>query len=170
MTDKRWYLVYTKPRQEAVAKTNLMRQHYETYLPLARALRRRQGRRITVVEPLFARYLFVHLDQRTDNWGPIRSTLGVVSIVRFGQTPAEVPDDLVAFLRAREDQDGIQVIPAEEYRRGARVRVTGGSLMGYEGIFLAKSGYDRAVVLLEIMGRLARTSLDPADLEPAPTR
>ena len=30
----RWYLAYTKPRQEAVAHVNLEQQGFEAYLPL----------------------------------------------------------------------------------------------------------------------------------------
>lgn len=165
---KRWYLVYTKPRQEQLARTNLLRQGYETYLPLMRELRRRQGRRRPVVAPMFPRYLFVHLDRKTDNWGPIRSTLGVVSVVRFGHEPAKVPVELVECLRSHEDAEGIHTHSPDEYRPGSRVRVVEGRLMGFEGVFLAKSSQDRVVVLLEIMGKEARTTLDAINLEPIP--
>ena len=69
-----WYLLYSKPRQEGVAVENLKRQGYETYLPLVRTRRRRQGQYVSLVEPMFPRYLFIHLSDQTDNWGPIRST------------------------------------------------------------------------------------------------
>lgn len=167
---KQWYLVYTKPRQEEVARTNLSRQGYEIYLPLMRQPRRRRGRRIAVIGPMFPRYLFVHLDRQTDNWGPIRSTLGVVSIVRFGHEPAWAPDNLIVFLQSREDAQGVQAISPDEYQPGSRVRVTDGSLMGYEGIFLARTGHDRVAVLLDIMGRSSRTVLDAGLLEPVTRR
>jgi transcriptional antiterminator RfaH len=162
-----WYLVYCKPRQEAVARKNLERQGYETYLPLTRELRRRRGVRISAIGPMFPRYLFVHLDRKTDNWAPIRSTLGVVSLVRFGQAAARVPDDLIAALRAREDAQGIQRLPPAAYKPGGRVRLTQGSLAGYEGIFQAVTGRDRVAVLLDILGRRARTVVDSGAIEPA---
>ncbi len=164
-TAKKWYLVYTKPRQERVARTNLGRQGYETYLPLMRKPLRRRGRRTTAVVPMFPRYLFIHLDQSTDNWGPIRSTLGVISIVRFGHEPARAPDELVTWLHAREDEQGIQVLPPEDIRPGARVRIADGAFAGYEGIYLARSSRERVIVLLQLCGRPARTVLDPDFLE-----
>lgn len=164
---RRWYLVYCKPRQEAVARENLVRQGYETYLPFMRDARRRQRRRVAVVAPMFPRYLFIRLSSQTDNWGPIRSTLGVVSIVRFGREAAQVPDSLVDALRSREDEQGIQILPIEEYKPGSRVRITQGSFAGYEGIFQAASGRDRVTVLLDILGRDARTTVDTASIEPA---
>ena len=164
---RHWYLVYCKPRQETVARENLARQGYETYLPFMRDARRRQGRRVSVIAPMFPRYLFVHLSSQTDNWGPIRSTLGVVSIVRFGREAARVPDSLMAALRSLEDTQGIQILPIEEYKPGSRVRITQGSFAGYEGIFQAASGRDRVTVLLEVLGREARTTVDTASIEPA---
>ncbi|MBI3569610.1 MAG: transcription/translation regulatory transformer protein RfaH [Gammaproteobacteria bacterium] len=162
-----WYLVYCKPRQESVARENLTRQGYETYLPVMRDVRRRQGKRVTLIAPMFPRYLFIHLNRQTDNWAPIRSTLGVVSVVRFGRTAARVPDDLVILLRSREDLQGIQILPVEEYKPGSRVRITQGGFAGYEGIFQAASGRDRVTVLLDVLGRKARTTVDSASIEPA---
>jgi transcriptional antiterminator RfaH len=162
-----WYLVYCKPRQETVARENLMRQGYETYLPLLHEARRRQGKRVTLVAPMFPRYLFIHLNSQSDNWAPIRSTLGVVSVVRFGRAAARVPDDLVAALKSREDEQGIQILPTEDYRPGSRVRITQGSFSGYEGVFQASTGRDRVTVLLDVLGRKARTSVDAASIEPA---
>ena len=167
MRHHRWYLVYCKPRQESTARINLGRQGYDTYLPLVRQARRRQGRRVAVVGPMFPRYLFIHLSDRTDNWGPIRSTLGVVSLVRFGMQPAAVPDDLIGMLREREDEEGVQILPIDNYRPGTKVRITEGGFAGYEGIFLARSGTERVTVLLSLLGRAIRTRVDIGAIEPA---
>jgi transcriptional antiterminator RfaH len=165
--NQQWYLVYAKPRQETVARMNLERQGYSVYLPLVRQPRRHKGRAISVVAPMFPRYLFIQLDKHTDNWGPIRSTFGVVSIVRFGQAAAAVPNDLIAVLQSREDENGIQVLPIEQYRQGAKVRITNGGFAGYEGIFVAHSGRDRVTVLLEVLGRYTRARVDLGAIEPA---
>lgn len=162
---RRWYLVYTKPRQERVARTNLERQGYETYLPLMRKSLRRRGRRTTSIVPMFPRYLFIHLDQSTDNWGPIRSTLGVVSVVRFGHEPARAPDGLVSYLHTREDKEGVQTLPTQEIRPGTKVRIAEGAFMGYEGVYLARSSRERVVVLLQLCGRPARTLIDADSFE-----
>jgi transcriptional antiterminator RfaH len=166
-TDKRWYLVYAKPRQEELAHANLERQGYEIYLPLIRQARRRLGRRVIRIEPMFPRYLFIHLDTETDNWAPIRSTFGVSKLVRFGPEPSPVPDDLVAAIRRRDDKSGVQDIALHEFKPGERVRVEEGPLMGYEGVFLARTSQERVLVLLDIVGREARTKLDISVLGPA---
>jgi len=163
---RQWYLVYTKPRAERIALEHLSRQGYDVYLPMMRQLRRRGGRRVTAVAPMFPRYLFISLSTDVDNWSPIRSTRGVASLVQFGQHPGRVPSGLVSHLRAHEDPAGIQVISGDEYRTGAPVRMVEGGLKGFEGVYLARTGHDRVVVLLEIMGRHTRATVSAASIEP----
>jgi len=163
--EKCWYLVYTKPRQEDVARANLERQGYHVYLPRCHKKRRRSVGIAETIEPLFPRYLFIHLDTETDNWGPIRSTLGVASLVRFGRQPASVPAALISFLRSREGTDGLHAWATPEFRAGDRVRVASGPMEGYEGILVAKSSRERVLVLLDILGKRVRTQLDVANVE-----
>ena len=164
---KSWYLVYTKPRQEEVAATNLTRQGYGVYLPRLRQLRKRSGKRVPIVEPLFARYLFIHLDSHTDNWIPIRSTLGVMSLVRFGAEPARVPDDLVAHLKSHEGAEGLHEWAEPKLAVGDHVRVAEGPLAGYEGVLIAKSGRERVTLLLHMLGSQVRAQLGTSQLESA---
>lgn len=164
---KSWYLIYTKPRQETLAQANLERQGYGVYLPKLRQMRRRRGKQEAVVEPLFPRYLFIHLDTQSDNWGPIRSTFGVASLVRFGSEPAQVPNGLVAHLKAQEGQEGLHEWAEPKMKVGDRVRVAEGPLKGVEGILLAKSGQERVMLLLEMLGKEVRTHLATGQIEPA---
>jgi transcriptional antiterminator RfaH len=163
---KSWYLIYTKPRQEEVALANLTRQGYGAYLPRLRQWRKRRGKRLRVVEPLFPRYLFILLDSHTDNWAPIRSTLGVMSLVRFGTEPARVPDDLIAHLQSRQDNEGLHEWAEPKLAIGDRVRVAEGPLAGYEGVLLAKSGRERVILLLDMLGSQVRAQLARDQLEP----
>ena len=166
-SEKRWYLVYSKPRREELARVNLERQGYATYLPMMRTPRRKLGRRIIRVEPMFPRYLFIRLDTETDNWAPIRSTLGVANLVRFGMLPSPVPDDLVTALRTRDNASGVQDVPLHSFTEGQRVRIEEGPFMGYEGIFLAPTGEERVLILLDIVGKAARAQVNVEHLGPA---
>jgi transcriptional antiterminator RfaH len=162
-----WYLVYTKPRQEKVAAENLLRQKYEVYFPQLSIWRTRRGKRQSVIEPLFPRYLFIRLDSQSDNWAPIRSTLGVMSLVRFGTEPARVPDELVEYLRSRHNADGLHEWAQPKLIVGERARVVSGPLAGYEGILIAKSSRDRVVILMDLVGGQVRAKLNPDQIEPA---
>ena len=47
---ERWYAVCCKPRQEAVAEENLLRQGFQTYLPRIRMRQRRRGQWIDATD------------------------------------------------------------------------------------------------------------------------
>lgn len=158
--ERSWYLLYTKARSEHIADENLRRQGYETYLPLARAKTRRRGHWVTAIQPLFPRYLFIHLSQVSDNWGPIRSTLGVTGVVRFGLIPARVPARLIESLRSHAGPDGFcDVTTDAELRPGERVQIAGGPLFAYEAVVLSRSADQRVRVLLELADKYVRVEL-----------
>ena len=54
--------------------------------------------------PLFPGYLFVRV---VDRWRRIDRTMGVIGVVKTGETPARCPDNEIAALLARTDPDGI---------------------------------------------------------------
>jgi len=162
-----WYLIYTKPQQEQRARENLERQGYVVYLPLMRVRRRRMGRPVERVEPMFPRYLFVRLNATSDNWAPIRSTFGVTQLVRFGRDPARIPDDLVEVLQAASDSEGVcnAAPPPADFRSGDTVRIRSGAFAGYAGIFQARTGQERVILLLEVAGQVARVKIREEDLD-----
>ncbi|RJQ48216.1 MAG: transcription/translation regulatory transformer protein RfaH [Gammaproteobacteria bacterium] len=162
---KHWYLIHSKPREEEVARTNLERQGYTVYLPLCKLLRRRLGRRIHAVGPLFPRYLFIRLESGIDDWRPIRSTKGVATLVRFGMEPARVPRTLIETLMARADPAGVHVLPGKEFKPGAPVRIMEGVMHDYDAIFLARSAHDRVILLLDIIGKQVRIEVEAAHIE-----
>lgn len=154
-----WYLVQSKPRNEMRALENLVRQGYETYLPLMEVERLQRGKLLKKMEPLFPRYLFLHLEEGNDNWGPIRSTLGVAGLVRFGQAYALVSDEVMDAVRERT-----QDVKKSLFESGDSVRVVSGPLLGLEGVFEIADGEQRSFVLLEFMQKQQRVSVSTADL------
>tara|TARA_R110002074_G_scaffold402247_1_gene605686 strand:- start:260965 stop:261462 length:498 start_codon:yes stop_codon:yes gene_type:complete len=163
---KFWYLIHSKPKDEKVAQENLERQGYETYLPLILGRAKKRGKTIKSIQPMFPRYLFIHLSDKTDDWGPIRSTLGVSSLIRFGATPAKVPDKLIQELKQFEDANGLQKIPIKKINPSDMVRITEGPFEGYEGIYASKSSKDRVIVLLKIAENTTKIQIEIDNLEP----
>ena len=88
-------------------------------------------------------------------------------MVRFGQSPAKVPTDLIAFLLDREDEGGHQVIPTKNFKPGERIRIREGPLTGYEGIFQTTNGMERVTILIKILEKEQKISLKPQSLESA---
>ena len=68
---------------------------------------------------------------------------------------------------ARDDASGIQRIAPRDFRQGTQVRLRDGPLEGYEGIYMARTGDDRVVILMDIVGKQTRVVVSSGDLEPA---
>jgi len=164
---KNWYLIHTKPKQESIAKDNLGKQNYLVYLPMVIVRRKRRNRSIRVIEALFPRYLFIHLDDATDDWSPIRSTIGISSLVRFGVIPARISEDLIATIMKRENEEGIHELQAGDFEEGQKVRIAEGPFEGYEAIFKSKSGQERAFLLLNIAQNMSKIQIDIDKIEPS---
>lgn len=161
---KSWYVIYSKPREEELAVENLERQGYTVYLPRIITTKRRRQRYIDVVEPMFARYLFIYLDSENDNWAPIRSTYGVSNIVQFGGVAAVVPEKLIEFLRGCSDENGLQRMQTREFCQGDEVRVIDGVLAGMYGLYEKQTSQERAIVLLDIAGKHTQVSISRHNL------
>ncbi len=150
----RWYAVCCKPRQEAVAEENLLRQGFHVYLPRIRIRQRRRGQWLDAVEVLFPRYIFIRVDPLRRSTATVRSTRGVVGLVRFGGQPAVVPDAVMEALVQREDAaSGLHQDNRPLFSAGQAIKLVDGPLAGMEGIFTQQDGEKRVIVLLELLGK-----------------
>ena len=155
--ETRWYLVRTKARSESIAQGQLERQGYDVYYPRAVRLTRCRGRAFERVEPLFPRYVFVRLNVARQSLGPVRSTIGVSEIVRFGEKYAVIPEPVVSTLIDNADRvSGLHRLTEPRFVRGAPVHVSGGAFGGLEGVFERYEGEQRVLILLEVLGRQTR--------------
>lgn len=157
-----WYLVHTKPRQEQRARLNLFNQGYECWLPQLRVEKVRQRKLAVVDEPLFPRYLFIHLPPGI-NWAPVRSTLGVTTIVRFGGVPARVPPEVMEALREEEARRR-QATVVPHFTPGQPVKILTGPFAGVHAVFDMADGESRALVLIELLQRSTRLPVPVAAL------
>jgi transcriptional antiterminator RfaH len=150
---KSWYLLQSKPKQEGVAYQNLCNQAYETFLPTIIVEKIHRGVRKTKIEPLFNRYLFVRLDpDGNQSWTPLRSTMGVSQLVRFGSRYAKLADELVNALKDRIHNQPV----LDLFVPGDRITITQGSFSGLEAVFKCYDGNHRALVLLNWLGNNIR--------------
>jgi transcriptional antiterminator RfaH len=154
-----WFLIHTKPRQEVIALENLERQGYACYLPMLPTEKLRQGKLVTLQEPLFPRYLFIQLGQgaQSQSWAPIRSTRGVSRLVSFGNEPAKVPSELVESLQLRDAEMAGTIKPA--FHPGDEVKILEGPFAGLDAVYQMKDGEGRVMVLIELMSKPTQLKL-----------
>ncbi len=161
---EKWYVIRTKPRKEQVALENLQRQGYRCYYPRLKQMQRRRGKRQSCIEALFPGYLFINLDMESANTGPIRSTRGVYGLVIFGSHIRPVADEIITAIRDRANEDDVIDNKQAEFKAGQQVRIEGGPMEGLEAVFQEKSGKDRAILLLNILGTERAVEIPVSDL------
>jgi transcription elongation factor/antiterminator RfaH len=157
-----WHLIYTKPRQEAVALTNLSRQGFECYLPILNVEKIRQRKPALGAEVMFPSYLFIRLDTSGSgqSWSPIRSTLGVNQIVKFGGQPAKIDAQLIDLIRYRETGHAVQPM----FAPGDHVVVANGPFAGLEAVYRTTDAERRSMSLLEMLSKPMHMHIDIANL------
>ena len=142
---KKWYLIQTKPAQEVIATQNLSNQGFNVFHPKA------------IIEnktvSLFPRYLFIELDDKTQNWTPIRSTKGVANFVRFGLSFAVVPNQIIRMIKIQQQQTIEKMIDICSHQKGDSVEIKSGVFKGQQAIFQNYSSSDRLTVLLKLIGQ-----------------
>ncbi|MBR0896497.1 transcriptional activator RfaH [Bradyrhizobium tropiciagri] len=156
-----WYVVQTHVNAEAKAACNLLRQGFEPYLP--RYLKRRSHARKVdqVAAPLFPRYLFVRIDMQAQRWSSIQSTSGVARLVCNGSDPAPVARHVIASLKAREGAGGyVKLDERPRFSLGEKVRVSAGIFADSLGLFDGLADRDRVAILLDLLGRKVRVSIE----------
>jgi transcriptional antiterminator RfaH len=154
-TSPHWYAVYTRPKQEFRAESNLKAWGIETFNPCATERSRQLKKTRRALKQLFPRYLFARFP--CEELHKITFTRGVQTVVSFGNKPAPVDDAVISLIRSRIGEDGF-VRFNDELNPGDRVMIIAGPLASLEGIFDRTLNNSERVSLLlstvSLQGRL----------------
>jgi transcriptional antiterminator RfaH len=155
----KWYVVQSKPKQEYRAYENLQAWKVETLLPQVRPPARRP-RPTARVLPLFPGYLFARFDS-DDTAAKVRFTRGVSKILGTPEGPSVVDDSIISLLRERMDNTGV-VETTSQLRPGDKVRIVGGPMADFMGVFeRSATATHRVTVLLSMLSSQVRVTIDP---------
>lgn len=160
-----WTLIYTKAKQELRAKRNLENQGFEVFLPIISLESISNTSKKEKLEAMFPRYIFIKVNQK-DGWSSIRSTKGVSNIIFFGQRIAQVPYQLIQYLKSKTDKAGVftQKKIKRDFRKGEKIKIKKGTFQGMEAIFLSQSSKDRVRLLLKFTNQLTTAQLPASDV------
>ena len=159
-----WFLVHTYSGREKIAKLNLERQGFQTFLPM-QLKSVRYGRAVKEIPvAYFSSYLFTAFDRRKDRWSPINNTFGVRRLVTFNVGPSPVPKGVMRDLISRVDDFGV-VKAMSSFALGDQVRIKRGPFEGHLALIDQLPNESRTRVLLELMQNAFPIELDRHSLE-----
>lgn len=147
-----WSVAQTQPFSERKALRFLTWQSFDCYCPKILQTSYVRNHKRTRECALFARYLFVRIEEA---WHAINSTPGVLGLLLDGNMkPITVGEKVIAQLRAREDRHGFVVLPKKEkFKVGQTVKVVSGQFAGQLAIYDGMTSRQRERVLLQLLGQ-----------------
>ena len=147
----RWYVLRSKPRKERSLYRYICSEDVECYYPCIRV--NPVNPRSQKVKPYFPGYMFVQSNLQKEGMNRFRWLPHSLGLVRFGNVPAEVPENLIHGIKHTLSQ--IQDAGGETLhglQPGDRVLIEDGPFQGYCGVFdTCLSGSDRIRVLLNML-------------------
>ena len=161
-----WHLAQFKPNCAMIAKRNLARQGFETFLPLESRTRVIRGKFVDEIRPFFPGYIFVGAPGTARPMHAIHSTYGISQLVCFGKKAAPVPQALLNDLMER--CDGNCVMRRDlDLESGEMVRLTTGPFANLVGEVVRAPTDRRVWLLLDVMGQRTKVSITRPDIEAA---
>jgi transcriptional antiterminator RfaH len=158
-----WYAVYTKPKEEERADSNLRAWGVKTFTPRIKERRSGRGyRNVTnVIKHLFPRYIFAQFISNTE-LHKVNYTRGVCNVIRFGEKPCPVDDVIIETIQSQIGEEGfIQV--GEDIRKGEKVTIQEGPFESFDGVVEREmSDSERLVVLLSSVSYQGRLIIEKA--------
>lgn len=161
--DKKWYVVYTRPRWEKKIAAFLLAKGIEHYCPLNKVERQWSDRKKVLMEPLFKGYIFVRL-QAALKWD-IKSVDGIINFVYWLGKPAVVKDNEIVVIKKFLQEFKTVEVTEKKLDIDTKVLVKQGILMNYHGIIVQIKG-SKAIVNIDSMGLELSAVFDKKNLQP----
>jgi transcription antitermination factor NusG len=160
-----WYAIHTRAQHEKAVVARLRNEGITTFLPLVSNVHRWSDRRKVVEMPLFSCYAFVHLCLVPQIWAKVLGVNGVLRFVGVQGRGIPIAESQIESIRTLLSTE-LQYMPYPFLKLGQRVRISGGSLDGIEGILVARNGNHTLVISLEPIQRSLAVRIDGYHFQP----
>lgn len=154
--EKKWFALYTKPRQEFKAAINLEAKDIEFYMPTITVTKRWHDRKKKIVEPILRGYIFIHTDEK----GRILSlqNSAIVRTICFQGKPATIPaweiENLKKFL-----SESHEFVVSNKIEIGAKVKIIEGPFLDVVGVVTSAQEDKWLAVSIELLKRSVMVKL-----------
>ncbi len=158
--ERKWFVFYTKSRQEKKVDELLQRRGYESFLPLHAQVRQWSDRKKKVLVPLFNSYIFVYAFEHEVN--TVVQIPGIAWSIRYNGKPAELqPAELATIRRFIETGWLLEAHGYDQqFELGDQVQVVDGPLKGTFGRLTHLANAARLGVLLESIGQVITVEIN----------
>ena len=156
-----WLVVRYKINERLRFERNLHNQNIEFYIPRIFTNTAKSGN--VKSEALFPGYGFIRL--ANTNLQALRNTLGLITIIRFGDQLAIAQDSIITQFKELEYLSKIQPTPVKQLANDDVVMVTAGPFKGHISKILTTAVKDRVTILISLLGSERILTLSAAYLQ-----
>lgn len=158
---KQWYALYTKPKHEFKAATQLEVQNVDYYLPTISKVKQWSDRKKKVKEPLIRGYIFIKGSEKERLIALQQNS--IVRCVSERGKPAVIPEsqmnNFIKFV-----QDGYEYRVVNELTKGMKVRIKSGPMSGVEGVIIEEPEHRSVAVSIDLLNRTVVTRIQDESL------
>ena len=160
-----WYVAYTQPQREQLARVNLEVQGFKAHLCELKTIKSLPIGLLETWEPMFPRYIFFRPGHAAQSISAVHSTRGISHVLRFGVVPALLKAEEFRTIRALErGQNQLDEAQASPFQPGVKVRLKNCGLSGLDALVHSVSK-KRVTLLIELLGREKKLELKHHQLE-----
>ena len=154
---KKWYVVYTKARNEKKTALILEKSGIDVYCPIVKEVRQWSDRKKTVEVPLFSSYLFVHLAPKEREL--VYAAPGVVRYLFWLNRPAIVKDQEIETLKSWLTGE-VLAVKVQNLKPGDCLFIHKGPFKGKDGVIQNINSNRVQLVLKELGLKVSITTQD----------
>lgn len=157
----KWFVFYTKSRQEKKVNDLLIKRGFDSYLPLQMVMRQWSDRKKKIEVPLFNSYIFVSVAEHAIQ--EVLQIPGIAWNIRLNGKPAVLhPIELETIKRFIDTGLLIEASgQLDKFSIGDKVKVMDGPLRGSQGILVDNQNKHFFSMLLESIGQVITVQIDP---------
>ncbi len=142
-SSRKWYVFYTYPKFEKKVHDYLIKENYESFLPMHWVVRQWSDRKKRLHVPMFPNYIFVQIER--NRIYEILKVPKIIDCVKFNKIPAFIRQkDVEHIKRIAKSEYSIKVTP--NLKVGDSIIIIDGALTGMEGILVEERGNKRFAV------------------------
>jgi len=171
----KWYGVHTYSGYENKVKLSLEERirslnvedcFDEVLIPSETVVELKKGERKTSTRKFFPGYILVRMELNDETWHVVKDTPKVTGFVGGGTVPATIPDEDVAKITARMEEDVERPKPKVAFEVGETVRVVDGPFLNFTGVVEdVKPDKAKLKVMVSIFGRVTPVELEFIQVE-----
>lgn len=150
MTEKKWYALYTRSRNEKKVFDELQIAGIAAYLPMITRLKQWSDRKKKITEPLFRSYVFVYITEK--QFFEVLNLPGAIRYITFENRAVPIPEQQIEAIRYYLNEKDFEPDDAAAIQEGQLVRVKHGPMAGLIGRMIRYKGKFRLVIRIEAVG------------------